>query len=213
MPPKKANKGAFPKGHAGHGQRNAAVDAADEPDAGTRANECPPVALAHAHPHECTGTHTLTHTDTDTRTQTRTHARTHTATHCKTHAHTNLRAHTLTRAHSNTQNAARSLARMGAHAPAHPARRNTRVQTSCYSSASSSRHKAQSCSNCDSRTRPSSPPRTRQRAGAATPPRGASGERSQARPTKRTTGWPRCSKSGRKSGKMGTSDSGSLSLR
>ena len=51
MPPKKANKGAFPKGHAGHGQRNAAVDAADEPDAGARANECPPVALAHARYH------------------------------------------------------------------------------------------------------------------------------------------------------------------
>ena len=67
MPPKKANKGAFPKGHAGHGQRNAAVDAADEPDAGARANECPPVALAHAHTHD---THTRhTHTATHTRTR------------------------------------------------------------------------------------------------------------------------------------------------
>jgi hypothetical protein len=33
MPPKKANKGAFGKGNQGYGLRNAAVDAADEPDA------------------------------------------------------------------------------------------------------------------------------------------------------------------------------------
>jgi hypothetical protein len=112
MPPKKANKGAFPKGHAGHGQRNAAVDAADEPDAGARANECPPVALAHGRP---TRVHTHTHTHTHTDTGTRTHARTHSATHCKTHAHTNLRAHALTRANSNTQNATRSLACVRTH--------------------------------------------------------------------------------------------------
>ena len=43
---KKGKKGAFLKGHAGYGQRNADADAADEPDAGARANECPPVALA-----------------------------------------------------------------------------------------------------------------------------------------------------------------------
>ena len=46
MPPKKGKKGAFLKGHAGYGQRNPDADAADEPDAGARANECPPVALA-----------------------------------------------------------------------------------------------------------------------------------------------------------------------
>ena len=46
---KTAKPGAFEKGHAGYGQRNAAVDAADEPDAGARANECPPVAVALAH--------------------------------------------------------------------------------------------------------------------------------------------------------------------
>ena len=33
MPPRKANKGAFGKGNQGYGLRNAAVDAADEPDA------------------------------------------------------------------------------------------------------------------------------------------------------------------------------------
>ena len=78
---KKGKKGAFLKGHAGYGQRNADADAADEPDAGAsaRANEChAPLSHLHTHardPHECT----------HTRTRTRTHARTHTATHCKTH--------------------------------------------------------------------------------------------------------------------------------
>ena len=48
---KKGKKGAFLKGHAGYGQRNAAGNAADEPDAGVRANECPPVALADTHYH------------------------------------------------------------------------------------------------------------------------------------------------------------------
>ena len=44
---KKAKPGAFKRNNAGPaGLRNAAVDAADEPDAGARANECPPVALA-----------------------------------------------------------------------------------------------------------------------------------------------------------------------
>jgi hypothetical protein len=51
-------------------QRNADADAAEEPDAGSRANERPPVALA------------------DTHTQARTHART---TH--THTRTTLPAH------------------------------------------------------------------------------------------------------------------------
>ena len=133
---KKGKKGAFLRGHAGYGLRNADADAADEPDAGARANECRPVALhTHTHdPHECTRTHT--HTDTHTRT------RTHTATHCETHAHTNLRAHALTRAHSNTQchSLARSLAWVRTHR--HIPRDGPRVQTSCYSSASSSRHKA-----------------------------------------------------------------------
>jgi hypothetical protein len=77
---KKGKKGAFLKGHAGYGQRNADADAADEPDAGARANECPPVALAHANTRP-TRVHTHTHTHT------RTHTRTHTATHCKTHTH------------------------------------------------------------------------------------------------------------------------------
>ena len=65
---------------------------------------------------------------TCTRTQT-----THTSAHALPHAHTLQPtakltrprtcqcAHTLSRAHTQTHNATRSLARMGAHAPAHPA--------------------------------------------------------------------------------------------
>ena len=51
MPPMKANRGAFVQGNQGYGLRNAAVNAADEPDAGARANEGPPVALADTHYH------------------------------------------------------------------------------------------------------------------------------------------------------------------
>jgi hypothetical protein len=51
MPPRKANLGAFVQGNPGYGLRNVALNAADEPDAGTRANECPPVALADTHYH------------------------------------------------------------------------------------------------------------------------------------------------------------------
>ena len=36
--------------------------AADEPDAGARANECLPVALAHTHTHTHERTHARTHT-------------------------------------------------------------------------------------------------------------------------------------------------------
>jgi hypothetical protein len=81
-PPRRVNKGAFRKGHAGYGLRNAAVDAADEPDAGARANECPPVALAHAHTR-----HTRVHTHTHTHTHAHTHTHTHTRTHTHAHAH------------------------------------------------------------------------------------------------------------------------------
>ena len=73
MPPKKGKKGAFLRGHAGYGLRKAAVDAADEPDAGARANTCPPVALAHARTRP---TRVHTHTHTHTHTHARTHART-----------------------------------------------------------------------------------------------------------------------------------------
>ena len=51
MPTRKHKKGAFGKGNEGYGLRNADADADDEPDAGARANECPPVALAHAYTH------------------------------------------------------------------------------------------------------------------------------------------------------------------
>jgi hypothetical protein len=51
MPPRKANRGAFVQGNQGYGLRNVAVNAANEPDAGARANERPPVALAHARYH------------------------------------------------------------------------------------------------------------------------------------------------------------------
>ncbi len=56
MPPRKANRGAFVQGNPGYGLRNVAVNAADEPDAGARAKECPPVALADTHYHLLTTT-------------------------------------------------------------------------------------------------------------------------------------------------------------
>jgi hypothetical protein len=145
MPPRRVNKGAFGKGNQGYGLRNAAVDAADEPDAGARANECPPVALAHAHTRH-TRVHTHTHTRTHAHAHTHTHS--HTLTHTRalalqtTHAHEPARTRSRARTLKHAQCHSESLARSRAHAPAHPARRNTRVQTSCYSSASSSRHKA-----------------------------------------------------------------------
>ena len=69
---KKANRSRFAVGNAGYGLRNAA----NEPDAGARANECPPVALAHAHTHDTHTRHTShdTHTATATATHTRTRA-------------------------------------------------------------------------------------------------------------------------------------------
>ena len=100
MPPKKANKGAFGKGNQGYGLRNAAVDAADEPDAGARANECPPCRT-------CTRT-----THTSAQAHTHAHARTRTRTHTHTHTHTRARAHT------HTPTRTMPLARSRAHAPA-----------------------------------------------------------------------------------------------
>ena len=84
MPPRRVNKGAFGKGNQGYGLRNAAVDAADEPDAGARANECPLCRT-------CTRTH-ATHTSA--------HAHAHTHTH--THAHTHARTLQLTAKHTPT---------------------------------------------------------------------------------------------------------------
>ena len=43
-----SNRG-FSAGNAGYSLRKDTPDTNDEPDAGARANECPPVALAHAH--------------------------------------------------------------------------------------------------------------------------------------------------------------------
>ena len=92
MPRKKANRGAFKPNNPGHGLRNAGVDAADEPDAGARANECPPCRTcthinkqAHAHARTHTHTHTQTHTHAHTRTHTP--ARTHARTHAQPHTH------------------------------------------------------------------------------------------------------------------------------
>ena len=82
---KKGKKGAFLRGHAGYGQRNADADADDEPDAGARANGSPPVALAHSHTRP---TRVHTHTRTHTRTRTRTHAHAHSHAHAHAHAHT-----------------------------------------------------------------------------------------------------------------------------
>ena len=70
---KKRNSSRFAVGNAGYGLRNAA----DEPDAGARANECPPVALAHARTRPTrVHTHTHAHTPTHTYATARTHART-----------------------------------------------------------------------------------------------------------------------------------------
>ena len=74
MPTRKHKKGAFGKGNEGYGLRNTAVDADDGPEAGARANTCPPVALAHEHT-QPTRVHTHPHTHTL--------AHTHTHTHCK----------------------------------------------------------------------------------------------------------------------------------
>ena len=126
MPPRRVNKGAFLKGHAGYGQRNADADAADEPDAGARANESPPCRT-------CTLTHT-THTSAHAHAQT--HTQTHRHTHAHTHAHCNplrntraheparTRSHARTLKHTHCHSLARSIA-LGAHAPAHPARWTT----------------------------------------------------------------------------------------
>ena len=124
MPPKKGKKGAFLRGHAGYGQRNDDADADDEPDAGARANECPPVALAHANTRP-TRVHTHTHTYTHTHTHTHTHA--HTLQPTAKCTRTRTCAHTLSRAHTQTHTKplARSLARTRPHAPAHPARWTT----------------------------------------------------------------------------------------
>ncbi len=46
---KQANKCASGKGNQGYGLRNAAVDVADEPDAGARANEGPSHTRVHKH--------------------------------------------------------------------------------------------------------------------------------------------------------------------
>jgi hypothetical protein len=75
--PKKPKPGAFGRNNAGPaGLRNAAVDAADEPDAGARANECPPCRT-------CTRTH-ATHKSAHThaRTLQLTAKHTPTAKHC-----------------------------------------------------------------------------------------------------------------------------------
>jgi hypothetical protein len=215
MPARKHKKGAFGKGNEGYGLRNADADAADEPDAGARANECRPVALhTHTHdPHECTRTHTHTHarTHTHTHAHTHTHTRTHTANHYKTHAHTNLRAHALTRAHSkHTMPLARSLASMGAHAPAHPAR-----WTTCADELLQLRQPLEAQGVELQQLRLSTAALFAAAEATASRNRDTSTLRKQRAiksATNDTTGWPSCSKSGRK-GKMCTSDSGPLSLR
>ena len=124
--PKKATPGAFGRNNAGPaGLRNAAVDAADEPDAGARANEYPTCRTctrthtshtsAHAHPHA----HAHTHTHTDTHTHARTHAHCNPLQSTRAHEPARTRSHARTLKHTQCHSLARSH---WAHAPAHPAR-------------------------------------------------------------------------------------------
>jgi hypothetical protein len=81
MAPQKRGGGLL-KGHTNEVRHRSGL-AADEPDAGARANECPPCRT-------CSRTH-ATHTSAHAHA----HTHTHTHTHARTHAHTHTHARTL----------------------------------------------------------------------------------------------------------------------
>ncbi len=160
-------------------------------------NAMPPCHL-HTHTHD-----TRVHTHTHTHAQTHTHTLQATESHCKTHAHTNLRAHALTRAQwqwrrtlKHTMPLARSLARMGAHAPAHPAR-----WTTCSDELLQLRQQLEAQGVELQQLRLSKAALFAAAEATASRNRDTSTRRKQRAiksATNDTTGWPSCSKSGRK---------------
>jgi hypothetical protein len=146
-----------------------------------------PLSHLHTHthdPHECTRTHTHTH------------ARTLQATAKHTRPRTCQCAHTLSRAHTQTHNATRSLARMGAHAPAHPAR-----WTTCADELLQLRQPLEAQGVELQQLRLSTAALFAAAEATASRNRDTSTLRKQRAiksATNDTTGWPSCSKSGRK---------------
>ena len=108
MAPKQRG-GGLVKGHTNE-VRHHDGQAADEPDAGARANECP---LSHLHtddPHECTRTHTHTHAHRHRHTHTRTHALCNPLQNTRAHEPARTRSHARTLTHTKCRSLARSHA-------------------------------------------------------------------------------------------------------
>jgi hypothetical protein len=140
----------------------------------------PPLSHLHTHthdPHECTRTHTHTHTHRHT------HAHCNPLRNTRAHEPARTRSHARTLKHTHCHSLARSIA-LGAHAPAHPAR-----WTTCADELLQLRQQLEAQGVELQQLRLSNAAlfaaaRRRQRAGTATPPRGASSEQLKARPTK-----------------------------